>query len=102
MGRQGRVRRRAELGCRLRGAGTWARSRGPGWYEAGGGIAVPIIIRPDPTWSRHAIGEHQALPKDAKAISKWPSSDDAWESVSEGLLRLLERLAKDRGLYLAH
>lgn len=67
-------------------------------YEREEGHAVPIIIRPESTWFDHQIGEHLALPKDGKAISKWSDPDDAWEDVSRGLKALLTELAQKRGL----
>lgn len=67
-------------------------------YELNQGLPVPIIVRPDATWHLHQIGQHLALPRDGKAISKWPDADDAWHDVSEGLRRLLADLAQQRAL----
>ncbi|MCA9710523.1 MAG: toll/interleukin-1 receptor domain-containing protein, partial [Myxococcales bacterium] len=65
-------------------------------YEKDRGVPVPIIIRPESTWHQHQIGQHQALPRDGRAISKWPDPDDAWENVTQGLQALLEDLARKR------
>jgi len=67
-------------------------------YEQNEGLPVPIIIRPEATWSSHKIGQHLALPRDGKAVSKWPDPDDAWEDISKGLQALLTDLAQKRGL----
>ena len=66
------------------------------YEETGRGVPVPIVVRPEPTWTHHKIGQHQALPKHATAISKWNDEDDAWESVSEGLLALLRDIESRR------
>jgi internalin A len=69
-------------------------------YEANQGLPIPIIVRPELSWKSDQIGQHLALPRDGKAISKWSDPDDAWEDVSHGLQCVLEDLARHRGLRL--
>jgi len=61
-------------------------------YKAGRGIPVPIIVRPEVTWTRLQIGQHQALPKNATAISEHENKDTAWANVTAGLLAVLENI----------
>ncbi len=53
---------------------------------------VPIIVRPT-DWQSSALGELQALPRDARPITRWPDRDQAWLDVVRGLRQLLDELA---------
>ncbi len=53
---------------------------------------VPILLRPT-DWRSSALGELQALPRDARPITTWPDRDQAWVDVVEGLRQLLDQLA---------
>jgi len=57
-------------------------------YHAGQCKIVPIIIRPC-HFQDTAIGELQALPKNAKPISTWSDKDEAWYDVLEQLKKTI-------------
>jgi hypothetical protein len=52
---------------------------------------VPVIFRPV-NWQSTPLGKLQALPTDGKPISKWSNSDEAFQSVLEGLRRAVREL----------
>lgn len=58
-------------------------------------IVIPVILRPT-DWSDTPFGRLQALPKDAKPVSKWESEDEAWLNVVEGLRARIEEIHKER------
>ena len=52
------------------------------------GIArvIPIIVRPiEDGWQNTVFGQLKALPKDGKAVTKWPNRDAAWANVANGI-----------------
>ncbi len=65
-------------------------------YAEKGYLVIPIVIRETPGWNKQAIGQMQALPKDAKPLDEWPNSDRFWGDVQRGLNRELERLLVSR------
>lgn len=58
-------------------------------------IVIPVILRPS-DWSDTPFARLQALPKDAKPVSKWENEDEAWLNVVEGLKAKIEELHKER------
>ncbi|HEU4408670.1 MAG TPA: toll/interleukin-1 receptor domain-containing protein [Polyangiaceae bacterium] len=60
--------------------------------DEGQGIAVvPILIRPVAGLAEHPLGGRRALPRGGRAVSQWPTRDDAWVDVVEGLRALLKK-----------
>jgi internalin A len=51
-------------------------------------IVIPVVLR-DLNWSRTPFSKLQALPKDGKPVTEWPSKDAAWRNVSEGIERAI-------------
>ena len=51
-------------------------------------VVVPIIIRPF-EWGTAPFGGIKALPTDGKAVSKWPTMDDAFVDIVKQLRSLL-------------
>jgi len=49
---------------------------------------VPIVIRPC-DWQTTDLSKFQALPRNAKPVSKWDDQDEAWMNVVQELRRLL-------------
>ena len=49
-------------------------------HNEGEAVVVPIIVRPC-DWHGTPFNKLQALPKEAKAVSKWGNEDEAWLSV---------------------
>ncbi len=52
---------------------------------------IPIILR-DCDWHSAPFGKLQALPKDAKPITRWADRDEAFADVARGLRRAVESL----------
>jgi internalin A len=65
-------------------------------HEAGEAVVVPVIVR-DVSWKGAPFSKLQALPTDGKAVTIWENKDSAWRSVSEGIERLVEQLARSTG-----
>lgn len=59
-------------------------------HAQGRATLIPIIIRPT-DWQESPFGIHQALPKDAKAITNWQNRDEAWLNVIAGLKKALSK-----------
>ncbi|MCG5260484.1 toll/interleukin-1 receptor domain-containing protein [Cupriavidus gilardii] len=57
-------------------------------HATGTAVVVPLIIRPC-DWHSAPFGRLKALPRDAKAVSKWPSLDDAFLDVVQALRSLV-------------
>lgn len=62
-------------------------------HAVGSACVIPVILRPC-KWEITPFAKLQALPKDAKAISKWPNIDEAYLDVANGIHRAVEKLAK--------
>ena len=53
-------------------------------HERGEARVIPIILRPV-DWHGAEFGKLQALPKDAKPVTKWGNRDEAFKNVAEGI-----------------
>ena len=62
-------------------------------HDAGEARVIPVIVR-DVNCAPFA--KLQALPKEGKAVMKWPSKDTAWRNVSESIERVVEELRKKK------
>jgi hypothetical protein len=60
-------------------------------HEAGEARVIPVILRPA-MWRESPLGHLQALPEDAKPVTKWESRDDALLNVAEGVKAAVEQL----------
>lgn len=58
-------------------------------HEEGTARVVPIIVRPC-EWKDAPFAKLQALPRDAKPITKWSDRDEAWMLVAQGIRRVVE------------
>lgn len=56
---------------------------------------VPIILRPTDLTGAPFM-RLQALPKDARPITKWEDRDDAWTDVARGIRKVIEELMVSR------
>ncbi len=61
-------------------------------HDAGEAVVIPIIVRPV-DWSGAHFGRLQALPKDAKPVTRWANRDAAWVDVAKGIRKVAEALA---------
>jgi hypothetical protein len=58
-------------------------------------VLVPILVR-ECAWKETDLAQLQALPKDAKPVTKWDDRDSAWKSVGEGLNELALDVLKEK------
>ena len=56
---------------------------------------IPVIVR-DVNWSSAPFAKLQALPKDRKAVMKWPKRDTTWRNVSEGIENIARQIRGHR------
>ncbi len=54
-------------------------------------IVIPIILRAV-DWRGAPFGKLQVLPKDARPVTSWGNSDEAFENVAEGIRQKVENL----------
>jgi hypothetical protein len=62
-------------------------------HEARLARVIPIILRPT-DWKDTPFNRLQALPRDAKPISRWADTDEALLDVAKGIRRVIEDLQK--------
>jgi hypothetical protein len=64
-------------------------------HETGRARVIPIILRPC-LWERSPFGKLQALPHDARPVSRWPDRDEACLNVARGVLAVVDQVLSDR------
>jgi len=52
---------------------------------------IPVILRPC-DWQNSAFSHLQALPKNAKPVTRWSNRDEAWLNVVEGIRDALKKM----------
>jgi hypothetical protein len=57
----------------------------------GEALVIPVIVRPS-DWNAAPFARIQALPRDAKPITRWPDRDEAWLDVARGLRAAVAKL----------
>jgi internalin A len=62
-------------------------------HEKGEARVIPVIVR-DCNWCIAPFAKLQALPKDGKAVKKWPDKDSAWRNVAEGIEKVVAEMRK--------
>jgi len=62
-------------------------------HDAGEARVVPIILRPC-DWVNTPIGKLQALPRDGRPVSDFPTQDHAFNEVARGVRRVVEEMSK--------
>jgi hypothetical protein len=60
-------------------------------HESGEARVIPVIIRPT-DWTGTPFRKLQALPKDAKPVTKWANRDDAWLNIATGIRKVVNEL----------
>lgn len=65
-------------------------------HEHGEAVVIPIILRPC-DWTELPFKKLQALPKDGKAVAKYPSLDDAFLEISKGLRDVAKKISAKTG-----
>ena len=66
-------------------------------HEKRTAVVVPIIIR-DVDFKNAPFSNLQALPKNARAVTKWNDQDSAWRDVEEGIERLVGEISSGKRL----
>src|SRR5215213_2393110 len=64
-------------------------------HEAGKARVVPVILRPC-KWEKALFGKLNALPKNAKPVTKWGNRDDAFTDIANGIGLVTEELKAKR------
>jgi len=60
-------------------------------------LVIPIMVRPvEDGWRTTMFGELKALPSDAKPITTWTNSDEAWANVADGIRHAVDDINKSR------
>ena len=65
-------------------------------HNAGEASTIPIVLRPC-AWDETPFGEIQALPKDAKPISRWPDRDEACLETAKGVMQAVDKVTTANG-----
>jgi len=60
-------------------------------HEKGEARVIPVIVR-DCNWRIAPFAKLQALPREGKAVKKWPDKDSAWRNVAEGIEKVVEEM----------
>lgn len=60
-------------------------------HNKGKGIVIPVIIR-HVEWEESPFGKLQALPTDAKPVSAWVDSDEAYKNIVQGIRVAIDNL----------
>lgn len=66
--------------------------RAIGRHEAGEAYVIPIILRPT-DYQGTPFEQLQALPTDAKPVTKWPNPDEALLDIVRGIRKTIEKLS---------
>lgn len=61
-------------------------------HKAGEARVIPIILKPC-DWQHPPLNDLQALPKDAKPVTKWKDRDEAFTDVARGIRAAVAELA---------
>jgi internalin A len=62
-------------------------------HAAGEAVVIPIILRPV-HWEKAPFAHLQALPRDARPVTEWPSRDAAWHNIATGIEEAVRRLIR--------
>ena len=62
-------------------------------HNANQARVLPIILRPT-DWKGAPFAKLKILPTDGKAVTKWPTHDDAFEDIVQGIRQAIDELIK--------
>jgi TIR domain len=65
-------------------------------HKANQARVLPIILRPC-DWKGTPFADLQALPTAGKAVTRWPTHDDAFEDVIQGIRTAIDDLSQTGG-----
>jgi hypothetical protein len=60
-------------------------------HALGEAIVIPVILR-DVDWEGAPFAELQALPKDAKPVTSWTNTDEAFADITRGIRKTIAQL----------
>lgn len=66
-------------------------------HEAREAVVIPVIVRVC-DWHSAPFAKLQALPAEAKPIKKWPDLDEAYQSITDGLKKVLSQTGEGRAI----
>ena len=64
-------------------------------HDDGQARVIPIIVRPV-DWTGAPFAKLQALPTSAKPVTRWPSRDEAFLDIVQGIRRAIDDLTNKR------
>jgi len=64
-------------------------------HEQGNARVIPVILQPC-DWQTSPFAKLQALPKDAKPVTKWPNRNSAFVDIAAGIRKALKDLGNGR------
>ena len=65
-------------------------------HSAGETVVVPVILEKC-RWDKTALGSLNALPDKAKPLNNWKPQSDGWNTVADGLAKVLKQLVEKSG-----
>src|SRR3569832_1705914 len=74
-------------------------SRAIAMHDTGKAQLIPIVVRPC-DWALSGLSKFQAVPKDAKPITTWTNTDEAWLDAVHGIKSHLESFKPTRPVTL--
>jgi hypothetical protein len=66
-----------------------------GRHERGEAKVIPVILR-DVDWEDAPFAKLQALPKDAKPVTSWHNTDEAFADIARGIRKAIKELMTSR------
>ena len=64
-------------------------------HDAGEARVIPILLRPT-DWKGAPFAKLKMLPTDEKAVTRWPTHDDAFEDIVLGIRKAIDDLTNKR------
>ncbi len=64
-------------------------------HKSGDARVIPIILRPC-DWQHSPLQGLQCLPRDGKPVTQWPDQDEVFNTITQGLRRIIEQQALAR------
>lgn len=65
-------------------------------HNAGKTVVVPVILE-SCRWDKTALGALNALPEKGKPLTQWKPQSDGWNTIANGLAKVLKKLQKNGG-----
>ncbi len=60
-------------------------------HEAGEAVVIPVVLR-ETDWTGAPFGKLQALPRDAKPVTRWADPDAAFVDIARGIRKVIAQL----------